>query len=281
MLIHCFVFAAVFAIAIASSTPIAAQEVKKSGSSICHCPGGQFYDRTTNYTPFESIDACLASGGRHPQRGQGNCADATPTDSSDASSNTLDATTGVVKKSGSGICHCPGGQFYDRTTNFTSFDTIAACLASGGRHPQQGQGNCPIETTSEPTAMLIPGRYDRSEFGGWSDEDGDCQNTRHERLIARSLDHVELSGDGCFAVTGRWYDPYTGNTYTAAGELDIDHVVPLFYAWERGAAYWDPEKQRRFANDAANLLPVSAVANRSKGRCRANGMAAASARVSL
>ena len=117
-----------------------------------------------------------------------------------------------VKKSGSGICHCPGGQFYDRTMNFTAFDTIGACLASGGRHPQRGQGTCPIEPdpTNEPTAMLIPGRYDRTVFGGWSDEDGDCQNTRHERLIERSLEPVELTDDGCLAATGRWYDPYTG-----------------------------------------------------------------------
>ena len=30
--------------------------------------------------------------------------------------------------------------------------------------------------------MLLPNRYDRSVFGGWGDEDGDCQNPRHERL---------------------------------------------------------------------------------------------------
>lgn len=48
----------------------------------------------------------------------------------------------VVKKSGSGICHCPDGRFYDRTKRFTSFDTIKECLASGGRPPKSGQGNC-------------------------------------------------------------------------------------------------------------------------------------------
>ena len=262
---HLLVMVAVLAIAMAASTSIDGQEVKKSGSGICHCPGGQFYDRTTNFTPYESVDACLASGGRHPQRGQGDCTVAASTESRERNSDLEDSPAGVVKKSGSGICHCPGGQFYDRTTNFTSFDTIGACLASGEREPQRGQGTCPTESTNRPTTMLIPGPYDRTIFGGWSDEDGDCQNSRHERLIARSLDPVELSDDGCLVVAGRWYDPYTGNTYAAASDLEIDHVVPLFYAWERGGAFWEPEKQRQFANDPANLLPVTAAANRSKG----------------
>ena len=52
------------------------QPVKKSRSGICHCPGGAYYDRTTSFTPFNSIDECLSSGGRHPKRGQGDCAEA-------------------------------------------------------------------------------------------------------------------------------------------------------------------------------------------------------------
>ena len=66
-------------------------------------------------------------------------------------------------------------------------------------------------------------------------------------------------------LRGRWRDPYTGNVHVAAQEIDIDHVVPLFYARERGANRWEPETQRRFANDSANLLPVGAMVNRSKG----------------
>ena len=111
-----------------------AQGVKKSASGICHCPGGQFYDRTTNFTEYETIDACLASGGREPQRGQGDCSIASAGDEPNTNPRTTDdPPVGVVKKSTSGICHCPGGQFYDRTTNFTEYETIDACLASGGR----------------------------------------------------------------------------------------------------------------------------------------------------
>ncbi len=143
-------------LAIAASVPenAVAQEVKKSGSGICHCPAGQFYDRTTNYTPFESIDACLASGGREPLRGQGNCSLVTSSGAADTSTGTSNSATGVVKKSQSGICHCPGGQFYNRTTNFTAFGTIGACLESEGREPQRGQGACPTEPVNGPATAL-------------------------------------------------------------------------------------------------------------------------------
>ena len=178
-----------------------------------------------------------------------------------------------VKKSSSGICHCPGGQFYVRTTNFTPFATLSECLESGGREPKRGQGNCPKEepedNASDPAAPPVPSirtaAYDRSVFGDWHDQDNDCQNTRHERLLELSLSTAELSGDGCLVVAGRWNDPYTGGVFTVAQELDLDHVVPLRWAWEHGAATWDEDKREQFANDPANLLPVSIKVNISKG----------------
>ena len=55
-----------------------ASPVKKSRSGICHCPGGNYYEKTKNFGAFSSIEKCLASGGRHPRRGQGDCSKATP-----------------------------------------------------------------------------------------------------------------------------------------------------------------------------------------------------------
>ena len=46
-----------------------------------------------------------------------------------------ESTAGVVKKSRSGICHAPGSIYYARTLNFTSFNSLQACLESGGRMP--------------------------------------------------------------------------------------------------------------------------------------------------
>ncbi len=55
-----------------------AQHVKKSRSAICHCPEGAYYDRTTNFEPYSTIEAYLESGGRHPKSGQWNCDMAVP-----------------------------------------------------------------------------------------------------------------------------------------------------------------------------------------------------------
>ena len=45
--------------------------------------------------------------------------------------------SGVVKMSTTGICHAPGTTYYDRTTNYTAYSTIDACLAAGGRLPKR------------------------------------------------------------------------------------------------------------------------------------------------
>lgn len=45
-----------------------APQVKKSTSDICHEKGTTYYERTTNYEAFDSIEDCLASGGRLPKR---------------------------------------------------------------------------------------------------------------------------------------------------------------------------------------------------------------------
>jgi len=64
-------------------------------------------------------------------------------------------------------------------------------------------------------------------------------------------------------------DPYTGTSirfvYGGASEVDIDHVVALSDAWQKGAANWPAGKRLALANDPLNLLAVDASANRSKG----------------
>jgi len=44
------------------------QPVKMSKSGICHAPGSTYYDRTTHFTPFATMNACLKAGGRLPKR---------------------------------------------------------------------------------------------------------------------------------------------------------------------------------------------------------------------
>ena len=47
--------------------PSSGPEVKKSTTGICHQRGTTYYDRTKNYTPYDSLQVCLASGGRLPK----------------------------------------------------------------------------------------------------------------------------------------------------------------------------------------------------------------------
>ena len=46
----------------------AASIIKKSRSGICNPPGGAYYSRTLNYTPYATMEECLASGGQRPLR---------------------------------------------------------------------------------------------------------------------------------------------------------------------------------------------------------------------
>lgn len=46
-----------------------------------------------------------------------------------------DSSSGVVKKSSTGICHAPGTTYYNKTKNFIAYNSVQACLDSGGRLP--------------------------------------------------------------------------------------------------------------------------------------------------
>ncbi|MEP0941320.1 DUF1524 domain-containing protein [Roseibium sp.] len=106
--------------------------------------------------------------------------------------------------------------------------------------------------------------YDRSSFGGWADRDGDCKSTRHEMLSELSVGQIKWSRDGCRVVRGRWTDSYTGRSFTSSSDVEIDHLVPLKWAWDHGAHSWSDEKRHQFANDRSNLLVVESSVNAKK-----------------
>lgn len=107
--------------------------------------------------------------------------------------------------------------------------------------------------------------YNRKDWPHWIDEDGDCQNTRQELLIATSKVSVQFKDSKhCTVISGEWYGVYTGKTFTKASDVDIDHIVPLAHAHRHGAENWTKEQRKTFANDFENLVAVSDSANRSK-----------------
>ena len=111
--------------------------------------------------------------------------------------------------------------------------------------------------------------YDRADWKHWTDEDKDCQNTRHEVLIEESLKAVTFKNDKqCQVATGEWLAPFTGDTVTDGTKLDVDHMVPLKNAHDSGGWAWDKDKKAAYANGmgyADHLIAVTASANRQKG----------------
>jgi Excalibur calcium-binding domain/Protein of unknown function (DUF1524) len=122
-------------------------------------------------------------------------------------------------------------------------------------------------------ALPVKGRapktgYSREQFGdGWASVTG-C-DTR-DRILARDLTRkTYVAADDCRIQSGILRDPYTAQTimYVRGGvsEVDIDHVVALGDAWQKGAQQWSHGRREVFANDPLELLAVSSTANRAKG----------------
>ena len=113
--------------------------------------------------------------------------------------------------------------------------------------------------------------YERAAFGQrWADVDRNGCDTRNDVLGRDLSDVVTKEGTGgCKVLSGTLQEPYTGRTvsFEAGGRssLDVDHVVALRDAWQKGAQTWSPAKREAFANDPLNLLAVEASANRQKG----------------
>lgn len=83
--------------------------------------------------------------------------------------------------------------------------------------------------------------------------------------MKQSTSTIDTGSNRCTVSRGRWLDPYTGKTFYEARQVDIDHLVPLKWAWDHGADKWSKAKRVKFANDEVNLFAVQASVNRQKG----------------
>ncbi|MDN4489588.1 DUF1524 domain-containing protein [Demequina sp. SYSU T00068] len=146
-----------------------------------------------------------------------------------------------------GASAAPASSASPATTRGTAY-AAALDLTVKGRAPQTG--------------------YSRDQFGsGWVDVDRNGCDTRNDMLRLR-LTGLETSGP-CTVLAGVLEDPFTGTLIRfekgGASEVDIDHLVALSDAWQKGAAQWPFAKRVAFANDPLNLEPVDAGENRAKG----------------
>lgn len=148
--------------------------------------------------------------------------------------------------------------------------------------PPQTSGE--ITTTSNDTssyktalegleALAVKGRapktgYERTQFGDGWEKSGGC-DTRN-RILARDLTAVLYEVNSCIVLSGTLKDPYTDKTVAfkrgsgTSSAVQIDHVVALSDAWQKGAQLLTPLLREQLANDGINLLAVDGPANQQK-----------------
>lgn len=109
--------------------------------------------------------------------------------------------------------------------------------------------------------------YKREEFyNGWPTVEG-C--SLRQKIIKREFGETATL-DGCNVISGEYEEPYTGEykAFTKREEISkgvqIDHVVALSDAWQKGAQYMEREVRYNIATDPLNLLAVDAATNEKK-----------------
>lgn len=162
--------------------------------------------------------------------------------------------------------------------------TVASPLANAGGTLPGLAAITSAEDKSAARALIrdlrVKGRgaatgYARTRFGGnWADTATGVPYARNgcrtrDDLLSRDGQDVRYrKGSGCEVVSLRLTDPYTGRIIrwrkSDGGAIQVDHVVPLAYAWRMGAARWPMRKRVDFAQDPLNLLPVDGAANEQK-----------------
>ncbi len=133
---------------------------------------------------------------------------------------------------------------------------------------EQAAGEAAIVLAELPVKGRAPKTgYTRSQFGdGWGKTLG-C-DTRNE-ILRRDLVNTIVNLE-CQVVTGILHDPYTGKAIEfqrgsgTSQAVQIDHIVALSDAWQKGAQQLSYEERVQLANDPLELLAVDGTANQQK-----------------
>jgi hypothetical protein len=111
--------------------------------------------------------------------------------------------------------------------------------------------------------------YSRDQFSaGWADVGG-C-DTRNYILKRDMTEVITKSATDCTVESGSLNDPYTGKVIKftrgvgTSDDVQIDHVVAVSDAWQKGAQQIDVSERAQFYNDPLNLLAVDGPANQQK-----------------
>ncbi|MEW1810425.1 DUF1524 domain-containing protein [Pseudarthrobacter phenanthrenivorans] len=114
--------------------------------------------------------------------------------------------------------------------------------------------------------------YERSLFGAtWADVDQNGCDTRNDILNRDLTDITYVTSVPCTVKAGVLADPYTATVInfvrgtTTSSAVQIDHVVALSDAWQKGAQQLTTEQRTAFANDPLNLQATDGPTNQQKG----------------
>lgn len=148
-------------------------------------------------------------------------------------------------------------------------------------HPEMWQA-APSASHSAATAsgkaaealntLAVKGRapktgYARTQFGNGWEKTGGC-DTRNT-ILYRDLISASVN-DACQVTRGTLHDPYTAKTIefsrgaSTSASVQIDHVVALGDAWQKGAQQLTLAERTQLANDPLELLAVDGPANQQK-----------------
>ena len=114
--------------------------------------------------------------------------------------------------------------------------------------------------------------YSRDHFGqAWADVDRNGCDTRND-MLRRDLTDLALKPGtrDCVVLSGILNDPYTATLInflrgtSTSPAVQIDHVVALSDAWQKGAQQLTEAQRLSFANDPLNLLAVDGATNQQK-----------------
>ena len=166
---------------------------------------------------------------------------------------------------------------------------------AAGETPSETPSETPTETPSQASSprpvvqpvagsalaflALLPvkGRapktgYRRTEFGpAWADVDRNGCDTRND-ILRRDLTGITVrpGTHDCVILTGVLVDPYTDSRIdfrrgvATSILVQIDHVVALSDAWQKGAQTITATRREELANDPLNLLAVGGSVNEQK-----------------
>ena len=192
------------------------------------------------------------------------------------------AAIGVVA-TGLVSCSSPAEETPAQVADTSSVATTTSLAATPLVTPAVRQAPAAGAALATLNTLAVKGRapktgYDRALFGAaWTDDvtveggRNGC-DTRND-ILRRDLTDIVLKAgsNGCAVQTGTLADPYTATSIgfvrgqDTSSAVQIDHVVALSDAWQKGAQQLSPTQRADFANDPRNLQATDGPINQQKG----------------